>query len=129
MLDDSPWGRALNEKIKQLSPGDLDILFADNASKVHTSTSLVDSIKDLVPRYEKGWLQTISVKVIPFLSHIASFSSIISVYSQADPTFSSLLWGSIYLVISVGIVDATLMIITDNSPGRVSLSCDSRDNH
>ena len=129
MLDDSPWGRALNEKIKQLSPGDLDILFADNASKVHTSTSLVDSIKDLVPRYEKGWLQTISVKVIPFLSHIASFSSIICVYSQAEPSFYSIVWGSIYLVISVGIVDATLMIITDNSPGRVSLSCDSRDNH
>lgn len=106
VLDNSPWGRALQRRVQQLSSQDLEILTSIDNFKAQTSASVLSSIKPLITKYGKSWMQRVSDKLVPFLSHIGSFSSIISVYVQADPTFTGLLWGSIFLLISVSMARA-----------------------
>ena len=95
--------RIVPSNLNQLSTKDLRTLLDKRYSKPQTSSSLLEILQPLIEKYERTRIQQISRRLVPILSHIGSFAAIVNVYIQADPTVSSLIWGSVCLLISVKI--------------------------
>lgn len=69
-----------------------------------TYQHLNKSIKQLQKKYSAKRSTRWFTKLEPIVAHLRTFSSAIGYFTQADPTISSLVWGSIKLVLDVSVL-------------------------
>jgi hypothetical protein len=98
----SSWTIALQSCLEQLTPAEQKVVLSEKHSRPFTSRYIIDTLNPAITHYEQRWFQKLMKKIDPFLTHIQSFSHAINIYVQSNPEISGLIWGSLYLFITVG---------------------------
>jgi hypothetical protein len=96
------WLQIVTQCANELCPADRETLLSGQHSRPFCSQVIVNSVDPLIARYQQKWVQRVSLRINPILSHIESFSNAINVYVQSNPAISGLVWGTLYLCITVG---------------------------
>jgi hypothetical protein len=95
------WAQDLHQIAEKLPPADLAFLHQHISSKPLTTDILLASTLCYIETYDRKWFHGILRKLDPLFSHIKSFSSIVDVFVQTNPTIPGLIWGSLHLAITV----------------------------
>ena len=98
------WAAAQERYLASLKPKEIQ--------KIEAVTSLqllLKRAKELQKRYSEQRIMRRLEQVNPFLTTLHSFSEVVKVFLQSDPTVSALVWGSICIVLEVGAMFRTLL--------------------
>jgi folylpolyglutamate synthase/dihydropteroate synthase len=98
------WRAALEGYLASLKPKEIHKIEA-----VTSQQSLLEQAKELQKRYGERRITRRLEQVNPFLKTLHSFSEVVKIFLQSDPTVSALVWGSIYFVLEVGVMFQTLL--------------------
>jgi hypothetical protein len=93
------WVAALERYLASLRPREILKIEA-----VTSQQSLLERAKELQKRYGERRITRRLEQVNPFLTTLHSFSEVVKVFLQSDPTVSALVWGSICFVLEVGVM-------------------------
>ena len=117
-LDDQ-WNKSFHDVCSKLPERDKAWLLQNQ--KPFTSTQLFEYIRPRIRKYTQHGFQKFISAIDPIVSHINSFTGIINTFVQTHPEISGLIWGSLYLLITVGIVStakAQQKLMSDQLAGR-----------
>ena len=98
---DVQWEETFHEVCSRIPAKDKEQFLNPQNQKPFTSTQLFEDIRPHVRSYTQHRFQKFISTIDPVLSHINSFAAIISSFVQTNPGVSGLIWGSLYLVITV----------------------------
>jgi hypothetical protein len=98
------WAAALGRYRASLKPKEIQKIEA-----VTSHQSLLERAKELQKRYSERRITQRLEQVNPFFKTLHSFSEVVKIFLQSDPTVSALVWGSIYFVLEVGVMFRTLL--------------------
>ncbi|KAL8847102.1 MAG: hypothetical protein Q9221_007851 [Calogaya cf. arnoldii] len=101
---DDQWDNTFHSICSKLPEKDRLLLLQNQ--RPFTSTQLYDEIRPRIKKYTEHGFQKFISAIDPVLSHINSFTGIINSFVQSHPEISGLVWGSLYLLITVGITPA-----------------------
>ena len=93
------WVAALERYLASLKPKEIRKIEA-----VTSQQSLLERAKELQKRYGERRITRRLEQVNPFLTTLHSFSEVVKVFLQSNPTVSALVWGSICFVLEVGVM-------------------------
>jgi hypothetical protein len=99
------WAQDLGHFDGKLSAADVALLDQHVHSKPLTTDVLLASTLCCIETYRRKWFQETLRKLNPLFSHVKSYSSIVDVFVQTNPTIPGLIWGSLHLAITVGLHD------------------------
>lgn len=98
------WVAALERYLASLKPKEIQKIEA-----VTSQQSLLERAKELQKRYGERRITRRLEQVDPFLKTLHSFSEVVKIFLQSNPTVSALVWGSIYFVLEVGVMSRALL--------------------
>lgn len=99
------WAQDLSHFDGKLSEADIALLDQHVNSKPLTTDVLLASTLCCIETYDRKWFQETLRRLEPLFSHVKSFSSVVDVFVQTNPTIPGLIWGSLHLAITVGLYD------------------------
>lgn len=117
--EDDQWNKTFHGVCSKLPEKDKAWLL--QSQKPFTSTQLFEDIRPHIQKYSQHGFQQFISAIDPILSHINSFTGIINVFVQTHPEISGLIWGSLYLLITVDIVTTAKVqrrLMSDQLAGR-----------
>jgi len=99
------WAVALERYLASLKPKEIQKIEAVTSQQL-----LLERVKELQKRYGERRITRRLEQVNPFLKTLHSFSEIVKIFLQSNPTISALVWGSIYFVLEVGVMSRTCCV-------------------
>lgn len=101
---DDQWDETFRDVCSRLPEKEKIWLQKSQNQKPFTSTQLFDNINPHIITYTDHGFQKFISTIDPVVSHINSFAAIINSFVQTQPEVSGFIWGSLYLLITVGTV-------------------------
>lgn len=101
---DDQWDNTFHSICSKLPDKDRFLLLQNQ--RPFTSTQLYEEIRPRITKYTQHGFQRFIGAIDPIISHINSFTGIINSFVQSHPEISGLVWGSLYLLITVGTIPA-----------------------
>lgn len=99
---DGQWDQVFASVCSKLPAKEKALILEPQNQRPFTSIQLFDEVQPKAKKYTEHGFQRLISRLDPVLSHINSFTAIINTFVQTHPEVSGLIWGSLYLLITVG---------------------------